>query len=206
MFRRNFDKHGWLRVIEAFIGIIMILGIVLIIMLRPASKDLTVQQETIKLEKFILDKVTADPTLRSQVLASDVSGVYGVLKESVPVGISYVARVCNYDEICALGMVVPYDVYTQEALVSSNLTYYEPKKVKMIRLFFWNGPWPKDACPSFCSEGETRLGCISDLSSVANYTCIRNSSACYYESPVVFENCSASGRVCDETSSSCKSI
>jgi len=69
----NLDKKAWLRIVEAFIGIIMITGVVLTMMSRPAVTDVSVQQETVKLEKFILDRVVADPLLRSQILSGDVS-------------------------------------------------------------------------------------------------------------------------------------
>ena len=201
MFRNNLDKKGWLKIVEAFIGVIMIAGVVLTMMTRPGVSDSSVQQETVKLEKFILDRIVADPVLRSQVLAGDTSGINKVFASSVPAGISYSVRICNYNEVCALGMVVPYDVYTQEALVASNLTYYDPQNVKMIRVFFWHGPWPEGACPSFCTEGEQTKSCSGN--NLVTQTCVRNSSTCLFLDPGSSVDCSATGKYCDGVSGSC---
>jgi hypothetical protein len=193
MFRSNLDKKAWLRIVEAFIGILMITGVVLTMMSRPGVSDASVQQETVKLEKFILDRVVADPGLRSQILVEDVSGVNKVLAGSVPAGISYYARVCNYDEICALGMPIPYDVYSEEALVSSNLTYYDSAHVKVIKLFFWHGPWPEGTCPSFCTEGVTQKSCFGD--NLITKDCVKNSSNCFIENITSNVPC-GTGKVC----------
>jgi len=131
------NNRGWLRIVEASAAVLIIFSVILLISRQaaiPQSNDLT---GTIT---PILEEIARNSSLREDIIT------YG--NESVPqlrefVGsriklhsLNYEVAVCNVDEICSL---VSYpsntdEIYTGERIISSTLTSYNPKKVK---IFLW---------------------------------------------------------------------
>ncbi|MEK6886000.1 MAG: hypothetical protein AABX17_03475 [Nanoarchaeota archaeon] len=146
------SKNGWLRIVEAFISVLLVMGVVLIIIERN-QPEISAADEIGKLQKYVLDYVTTDEILRSQVIGGYLGGVNDKLKVIIPVNFNYSIRVCNYNEICSLSngsmsfVISDTEVYSDEALIFANLTYYNPLDAKKLKLFFWEGNYPNGITP-----------------------------------------------------------
>ena len=175
------NRRGWLRIVEAFIGVLIVMSVLLILMTRQDDTDQ--EGEILKIERHILDQVSQSEALREEVLRGDLSTVEILVEESLPEDYSYVVKTCNVGEICALNFYVDAEVYTEEVLITSTLETYSPM---ILKLFFWHGPFPEDVCQVNCTLDETQ--CYDDT----HYrTCIQDPDK---------EDCNKWGEVapCDE--------
>jgi len=138
------NKKGWLRIVEAFMAIIIILGTVLVINQRaqaPANND----DEIRRLERNILDFVQQDDNLRSEVLSGNLLGVDNLVNVIVPSGFSYTLRNCTIDppDICNPQVYIPGGVVADDTIIVANLTYFNPSEAKKLKIFMWRGGWPE---------------------------------------------------------------
>jgi hypothetical protein len=127
------NKKGWLRILEAFIAIILIAGVLAFVYSRTIGKPTDRAEEIYKLQKTILDEIAADPQFRNASLQMDEVIISEFVGDRVPPGFNYTVRICDVADICGL----PYykkEVYSSERIISSTLEEYDPKKVK---IFMW---------------------------------------------------------------------
>jgi len=130
------EKRGWLRILEAFIAIILIMGVLIIIYSRTVERPKKAE-EIYKLEGTILDEVANSPQLRKAVLNNNTNEIISFVSDRVPPGFNFTIKICELNDICNLQYYIGEegrDVYTTERTVSSILEKYGPKKVK---IFMW---------------------------------------------------------------------
>ena len=131
------NKHGWLRIFEAFVSVLLIMG-VLLILLNKSSITQGNSDEILNLQKNILSSVDKDPVMRSQILVNDTSGVKNYVKGIIPVGLNYSVQICEPLAACPLNVsndiIINNDLYASTILIVSNNTFYNERQLK---LFFW---------------------------------------------------------------------
>ena len=152
IFNLKRDKKAMLRILEAFIAIMLILSVVLILMYRQRA-DFGNQDEIARLQRDILNFISKDDSLRGQVLSNQLYGVNETVNLLIPYGYKYYLRVCNYDHICSLGCYVKDEVYGYETLIVANLTHYNPEQAKKLKLFMWYGDWPEGCTADYGAPG-----------------------------------------------------
>lgn len=134
------NKKGWIRVLEAFIAIVMLLGFVLIMLgqiTSNAKKNSLTQENNIK----ILRGIETNLTLRNAVLISDVpknsneTGFPTELKNYVGnnllSGEECRLYICSPESNCEM-LSLNKEVYSSQILIFSNSTYYSPRKLKIF--------------------------------------------------------------------------
>jgi len=133
------SKRGWLRIVEAVIGIMIIAGILLAIYARGVEvKDIS--EEVYELQIRVLEDVVVDEILRGQILENEgdtESSLEGFIVDEnyFPAHLGFEIRVCEINAVCnVVSAPVDRDIYVEERIVSADLTQYSPKKV---RLFVW---------------------------------------------------------------------
>jgi hypothetical protein len=130
------NKKAWLRIVEAFFAIIMIIFVLLIIVTRqPIERD---SYEIHNIERGILRQVALNDSLRRDVLNENEEKIARFIRNVAPVYWNFTIEICNIEELCAME---PYpidafdkDIYADEILISSTIENYNPKKLK---LFVW---------------------------------------------------------------------
>lgn len=128
------DKKAWLRVMEAVIAILIIMGVVIFITSSYApKKDISVI--AYEKEKYILDLISKNYSLREDILKNDNLNINKTVYLMIPVSWDFETRICGIDDLCG-GFRTPVnkEVYASEIVVTSVNTMYEPKK---IRMFVW---------------------------------------------------------------------
>jgi len=128
------NKRGWLRIVEAFLAVLIILSAVLIIM----SKQDVVEDSSdniAEVQNKILEIISKNDILRGEILAEDKTGVIAEISLMLPKNLNFTIGICKVNDACG-SEGIPYDksVYTKEILITSTLSKYEPKK---LRLFVW---------------------------------------------------------------------
>ena len=138
------NKKGWIRIVEASIAIILIATVMIII--NQSQKPVKSDAEITSLENRILDEMVGDNLMRQNIINYDttqlptdavnaplIGNLSLFVASRVPVGVNSTVRVCDVNDICNLDGYIP-EIYARERIVSSTLSKYGPKKVKM---FIW---------------------------------------------------------------------
>lgn len=127
------NKRGWLRIVEAFIAILLIVTFLIITYVKTNESNNRVE-EVYKLEKGILDEIALDEGLRNNILLNEEQPIRDfVERRAGNVGFNVSIRICNPDDVCNLPFYQK-EVFSRDRIICGNLTSYEPKKIK---IFMW---------------------------------------------------------------------
>lgn len=126
------NKKGWLRIVEAFVAITLITGVLLFLYSGTIDKTKR-SDEVYNLQKSILDEVSFNDNLRNDVLNNNPENIKTMIQNRVQTSFNFEVKICSVEEICNLD-TYQTGVYSSERVISSNLTAYQPKKLK---LFMW---------------------------------------------------------------------
>lgn len=134
------NKKGWIKIIEAFMSLIFLLGFLMIIIGNHNASEVN----SVGVENSItniLNVVETNSTLRNSVLSAKLPSYSD--NTSFPPDISYYLDnnsflgyscemgICSFEDNCPIYSNIAGDVYSSEILVFSNSTYYSPRKVKL---------------------------------------------------------------------------
>ena len=139
---KNMKKRGWVRIVEAFVAILLIAGVLLIVINKGAlSGDNS--EEIYKKEIAVLRGIQTDDVLRNEIISIDKSSL-PIVWENVPNGIKErittsmgdsldcVAKICLLDEICVLEEYSQEDIYSRAVAITANITDYSLKQLKLF--------------------------------------------------------------------------
>jgi len=130
------NKKGWLRIIEAFIAILIITGGVLVV-LSKKSIDNNSLDRVYEKQKYLLDIIIKDDTSREYILQEDTGNLNSIIQNMIPNNWNFTISICEISDICNNpDPPAPKDkeVYATEIIVTSTLNEYNPKK---LRFFVW---------------------------------------------------------------------
>ncbi len=126
-------KKGWLRIIEAFIAVLIVTSVLTILVTRQQRQQNEVQQ-IYEMQRNILKQISLNETLRSEILQEKKDSTENFIREVLPFYWNFTIKICEVSEFCGMPFSVDKDVYADEILITSNLTYYNPRKLKF---FIW---------------------------------------------------------------------
>ncbi len=129
------NKKAWLRIIEAFIAILIVASVLIIVMLRNPSQ-LDRGDEIYEKQRFILKQISLNDSLRGEILINKTINVEKFIESLAPVSWNFTTRVCDFEKICGLlpSFNIEKEIYVDQILITSNLTYFNPRKLKF---FVW---------------------------------------------------------------------
>ena len=144
-------KGGFLRILEAFIAIAIIAGVMSFLyvsQIQGPNQEDSVNQ----LIRIVLEKIGSERDLRNYVLNTEIGNLEGEIDNLIPPSgeLSYHFSICELDEICDCGSGVgggyeysedsncplEGDIFSDEISVSVTLEQ-EVIDPKVIRLFVW---------------------------------------------------------------------
>ncbi len=135
---KSMNNKGWVRIIEVFLAIMIILGAILIIASKRGPKS-DISDSVYQTQRSILDLMSKNTTLRNEIIETSQRKnnpmVQSFIYDLAPIGWEYSTNICELAEVCPNPKDIYYtDVYSTEIIITSNLTDYSPKKV---RFFAW---------------------------------------------------------------------
>lgn len=134
------NKKGFLRILESVIAILIITGVMLAINLnKPEVSDDSYYYEIISSS---LKEISKTNNLRSEIIREDTKqdlevSLNDFVKERIKDGsLEFNIKVCEVQDICSIDYPENSqgNVYSEQVIISSDLTQFNPKKVKM---FLW---------------------------------------------------------------------
>jgi len=131
---RKSNRKAWLKILEAFLAVAIILSAVLILMVKQKPK-IDISEEVYEKQRQILDVISKNNYLRNNILMQNNTEVNNLISSIIPGNWNYSTNICNISLMCPNPKgVYETEVYTTEVIVTSNLTKYLPKK---LRFFVW---------------------------------------------------------------------
>lgn len=139
------NKKGWVRIIEVFLSITLVAGVVLVLLTKTIPED-NLGEQISSMEKFILNEIRINDSLRTRILNVDlptnwsefeVSGLKGVVDKIDEDKFSFLeceARICSLEDPCKQNSDINGNVYANSIVISSNIYIYNPRQ---MRLFCW---------------------------------------------------------------------
>jgi len=134
--------RGWIKIVEAFIAILLIAGTLLIVINQGYIGRTNISSKIYEMEVSVLREIELNDMLRNEILAVSLptkwdefpANVKNKIKNRIPDYLECTAKICEMDKICALDEYVDKDVYVQSVAITANLETYNPRQLK---LFCW---------------------------------------------------------------------
>jgi hypothetical protein len=135
------EKKGWIKIVEAFVAVLLITGILLIVLNKGSISKNDNSQEIYENEQGILIEIQLNNSLAEEIF--DI-GTLPVEWNNFPANVknkiisetkSYLnceAKICDVNEVCVLSQGDEKSVYVQSAIFT--LDENDPRQLK---LFCW---------------------------------------------------------------------
>lgn len=135
------EKRGWIRIVEAFVAVLLITGIVLMLVDNGVlSEDSS--RAIYEIEDTILTMVQQNQTLRTEILSfvalpvndsAFSANLQNTISQNIPNYLDCSAMVCALGEgECVIDMGVNASVYSRAVVISSDLTSFDPRQLKLF--------------------------------------------------------------------------
>jgi len=142
------NNKGWIKIVEAFIAILLIMGVLLILINRGYIGEKDISSQVYDMEVSILREIQLNDTLRDKILNAgeppieweDVNFPLDIKNKIINRIQKYLeckAKICKMDEICELKEYPEKDVYAQAVAITTTLQTPEEKQLKQLKLFCW---------------------------------------------------------------------
>ena len=136
------SKKAWTKVIEVFIALLLIMGVLMIVVEKGDNKNNEIPKIIHDVEISILRDIEYNVTLRQDILDENnlpvewgdfPQDVKNKILEKTLNNLNCSAMICQFNDNCIFN-VQEKEIYTQEVFISSTLEEYNPRKLK---LFCW---------------------------------------------------------------------
>ena len=141
------EKKGWIRVVESFVAILLITGVVLVILNQGYGSKKNISVKVYDVELSILREIQYNDTLRGDILnvtllpvewddfeSKGLTDVKELIIDRIFDYLNCEAKVCSIDDDCISDISFDKDLYVQSIIISATYETYSPRQLK---LFCW---------------------------------------------------------------------
>lgn len=141
------NKKGWIKIVEAFIAILLLIGVSLFLYGGSSDKEKKDSSEIYKIQRTILESIQNNEKIRSEIVSLEeneipvawdnfdtmgLTNLKKLIESMAPKNMECVSKVCKMNnEICDIDYIEK-DVYTHSTIISVNKTDYNPRQVKLF--------------------------------------------------------------------------
>lgn len=137
------NKHGWIRVVEAFVAVLIITGLVLVLLDEGYIKKNDPSEEVYKLENSILRDIQNNDTIRQEILSATVpvntsSPSFPILtnqtiKTKIPEFLICAASICEIEDSCIMTITTDKNIYSRSVAITTDSNYnFNPRKLVLF--------------------------------------------------------------------------
>jgi hypothetical protein len=140
-------KRGWIKIVEAFIAVILVAGVLLIVISQGYIGKKDISSQVYDIEISVLREVQLNDTLRDDVLGavppieSDDSGfpqrIIDKINSRVPEFLECKSKICWLNESCDLDESPKKNVYAEAVAITTSLETPKEEQLKKLKLFCW---------------------------------------------------------------------
>jgi len=142
MKKRNITnaKRGWIRIVEAFVAILLITGVILVILDKGYIGKSDISKEVYTQQEAILREIQLNDTLRGKILGANPLPVnwsnmpvfvQGKINE-MPNYLECEAEICAINDNCLISKTIEKDIYVRSVAITSSQGSYDARQLKMF--------------------------------------------------------------------------
>ena len=133
------NKRGWIRIVEAFIAVLLIAGVLLLVINRGYIGKTDISERVYQVQLAVLREIELDSGLREEILSSPLGeevpiNIQEKIDKRMPDYLTCKAKICDLDAVCALDGYIDSDIYAQAVAIAAQGDTYDPRQLK---LFCW---------------------------------------------------------------------
>ena len=146
----NKNRRGWIKILEAFIAILLVAGVLLIVINKEYIGEKDISSQVYDVEISILREIQLNATLRDYVLNVNAENLPVEWKDDnfpqdikdkidsrKPNYLNCEAKICWLNESCELTEYPKENIYAQAAAITTTLETPEEEQLKQLKLFCW---------------------------------------------------------------------
>lgn len=138
-------KRGMIKIIEAFISLFLIMGVILVILNNTTYNEEDISNDVYKIQISVLEEIQSEDSLREGILDTNPPVSYNddefpeklknKIENRIPEHLECEAKICELEsKECFLDKNINKEIYSQPISISASLEKYSPKQLK---LFCW---------------------------------------------------------------------
>jgi hypothetical protein len=141
------NKNGWIKIVEAFVAILLVIGVLLIIITQGYLGEKDISSQVYDIEISILREIQLNNTLRDYVLDSEPPiewkednfplEIKDKINSRTPNYLNCEAKICRLEDNCELSEYPKGNVYAQAAAITTTLETETEEQLKQLKLFCW---------------------------------------------------------------------
>lgn len=148
--KKRDSKKAWIRIVEAFIALLLITGTLLVVIDRGYIGRTDIAPQVYTAQVAILREIELNSDYRSAIINQGIETpinwdefedkgleeVQEKINQSIPDYLECVAKICKLEDICSLVRIedIEKDIYAQAVAIAAEKDVYEPRQLK---LFCW---------------------------------------------------------------------
>jgi hypothetical protein len=145
--RMNTNKRGWIEIVEAFVAVLLVAGVLLFVLNKGALGKTDISNQVYTVQLSMLREIETNSTFRTEIVTPvdtllpitwESSNFPADIKERIllrtPNYLECIGQICDISDKCTLTSSTKKDVYAQEITISSTLDILKYRKMK---LFCW---------------------------------------------------------------------
>ena len=126
------NKKGWTSVIEEFVSILLIAGIMVAVVNSNAVQKPKLSEQIYKEQALTLKIIQMDDEMRASILNNDLSQkINGTIKDTMPDYLECEAKICGLNEGCNLDEILEKEIFVKSVMITTNGEDYIPKELKL---------------------------------------------------------------------------
>ena len=135
------NRKGWIRIVEAFVAILLIAGVFLIVVNKGQIEKVDASPKIHDVEVGILREIQLDNNLRNEILSINEDSLpiewSGFPEEKIPNYLNCTAEICKVGDLCILEGYPDKEVYSESVIITTTLQVLEFDP-RVLKLFCWN--------------------------------------------------------------------
>lgn len=136
------NKRGWIRIVEAFIAVLLIAGALLFVINKGYIGKTDISEQVYEIQLSVLREIELDSSLRADILEYNKSrgdelplDITAKVNQRIPNYLLCVSAICDLEKICWADTVPgDKDIYAQAVAIAAQGDKYAPRQLK---LFCW---------------------------------------------------------------------
>ncbi len=136
------NKKGWIKIVEASVSVILVLGVIIFVLSSSNIKSGGQNSEIYNAEEDILRTIQLNNSLRNDILETNgiiewnnfPNSIQNIIYDKTPAGFECIGKICGTEDLCNIDFLEKRNIYTQSVLITSNLTLYNPR---VLKIFCW---------------------------------------------------------------------
>ena len=140
------NKKGWIKIVEAFVAVLLVTGVVLISINSGYVETKDISSEVYGIELSILREIKLNNTLKDYILIAEPpldwnnesfpQEVKNKIDARTPNYLNCEAKICSIDGTCDIERYFDKNIYAQSVTIAPTLTQIDPVYRK-LKLFCW---------------------------------------------------------------------